>query len=91
MLIFGKKMNFRPLVVSILYFVIFSLVLYGIMGSWSLLVGLFMFLIIGGLYYPNVVNIEFNYCEITPQQIRFYDLSSWWKKVLLILGSRKKR
>lgn len=96
MLTFGKKISFRPLLISLIFFFLFGFLFWGVISSlfgdkfiflgW--LIGAAMFLLVAGLYYPNVIKYEFNYFEITDKQINYYDLSSWWKRFKLVLFGR---
>ena len=40
---FGKKISFRPLVISLIWFLVIGGVFFDLLGSWSWLVGLIIF------------------------------------------------
>lgn len=89
MFTFGKKLSFRPLLISLLLTLTIGTICAEIFGSWGWLGGAIVFAIMIGLHYPNVLELEFNYFEITDQQIKYYDFSSWWRRVLMIFSGPK--
>lgn len=84
MFTFGKKLSFRPLIISLLYFFVFGLIAGGFLGLGGWLAGLIAMLLVAGVHYPGVLEVEFNYFEVTDSQIKYYDFSSWWKRFLMI-------
>lgn len=91
MITFGKKMNFRPLLISLAFFLFASLVAWSVLSldnfqnenlAWA--IGFIFFALIAFGYYPNVLPIEFNYCEISDQKIRFYDYGNYWNRIKMI-------
>lgn len=101
MLTFGKKLNFRPLLIALFCCLFFGYLsnLILLMTSeelgwnfrtviWSALVGILVFLFITLIYYPNVLQDEFNYFTISDQEIIFYDYGDRYQKFkLLFLGN----
>ena len=81
---FGKKISFRPLLISLIYFLVVSGICSSL-GYISLLFGLVIFLWVVGAYYANAIELEFNYIEFTNSEIKYYDFSRWYKRVLLVL------
>lgn len=96
MVSFGKKMNFRPLLVSIVYFLFAKMVSTSVLVvtspklvGWSWAFGFIFFALVAFVYYPNVLNVEFNYFEVTDQKIRYYDYGSRWNRIKMIfLGTK---
>lgn len=86
MITFGKKMSFRPLILSLISLLVVGSVIAGLFGTWGWLAGIMIFVVLIGVHYPGVFELEYNYFEITDHQIRYYDLSSWWKKFLMIFS-----
>lgn len=91
MITFGKKMNFRPLLISLAYFLFASLVAWDVLSivnshneNWAWAIGFLFFAFVAFGYYPNVIAIEFDYCEISAQKIRFYDYGSYWNRIKMI-------
>lgn len=91
MMTFGKKMNFRPLSISLAYFLFASLVAWDVLSldnshneNWAWVIGFVFFALVAFGYYPNVLAIEFNYCEISAKKIRFYDYGSYWNRIKMI-------
>lgn len=91
MITFGKKMNFRPLVISLAYFLLASLIAWDVLAivnsqnkNWAWVIGFIFFALIAFGYYPNVLPIEFNYCEISAKKIRYYDHGSYWNRIKMI-------
>lgn len=91
MMTFGKKMNFRPLLISLAYFLFASLVAWDVLSldnshneNWAWVIGFVFFALVAFGYYPNVLAIEFNYCEISAKKIRFYDYGSYWNRIKMI-------
>lgn len=90
-MIFGKKMNFRPLLISLAYFLLASLIAWDVLSldnshneNWAWVIGFVFFVLVAFGYYPNVLAIEFNYCEISDQKIRYYDHGSYWNRIKMI-------
>lgn len=61
MITFGKKMNFRPLVISLAYFLLASLIAWDVLAivnsqnkNWAWVIGLIFFALVAFGYYPNV-------------------------------------
>lgn len=88
---FGKKMNFRPLLISLAYFLLASLIAWDVLSldnshneNWAWVIGFVFFALVAFGYYPNVLAIEFNYCEISDQKIRYYDHGSYWNRIKMI-------
>ena len=82
---FGKKISFRPLVISLIWFLVIGGVFFDLLAGWSWLVGLIIFLWISGIHYTGAIELEFNYIEITNCQIKFYDFGHWYKRFFLVL------
>lgn len=88
---FGKKMNFRPLLISLAYFLLASLIAWDVLSldnshneNWAWVIGFVFFVLVAFGYYPNVLAIEFNYCEISDQKIRYYDHGNYWNRIKMI-------
>jgi len=86
MITFGKKMSFRPLILSLISLFAVGSIIAGLFGTWGWLAGIMVFVVLVVVHYPGVLELEYNYFEITDHQIRYYDLSSWWKKFLMIFS-----
>lgn len=88
MLKFGKRVTYRPLLISLLisllpglgFYYVFSSVLIGLM------VGLGIFLIIFVGYYWQILPTMFNYWEIDATEIRYSNMESKSKRFLILIA-----
>lgn len=94
MLIFGKKLNFRPLLIGLLFCLgigCLAAIMLQLMNIhpiiWAVLAGIIIFLLITLVYYPTVLQDEFNYFTISKQEITYYNYGNRFNKFkLLLLG-----
>ncbi|MCT6812101.1 MAG: hypothetical protein M3029_03020 [Lactobacillus helsingborgensis] len=91
MFTFGKKMNFWPLSLSLGLSVFIGLafcLLFNFVAPnlilWSLLPAVLFFILMVAVYYPLILQYGYNYCEISQDQIKYYDFSNYWQKVMMV-------
>lgn len=84
MFTFGKKISFRPLIIALIFLLVVGSPIAGAFGMWGWAAGIGVFIVVVCVYYPGVLELEFNYLEITDHEIKYYDFRSWWKRVLMV-------
>lgn len=84
MFTFGKKISFRPLIIALIFLLVVGSPIAGAFGMWGWAAGIGVFIVVVCVYYPGVLELEFNYIEITDHEIKYYDFRSWWKRVLMV-------
>ena len=96
MITFGRKINFIPLSISI----IFSLIIFFILDMTLTLAsplftpcatagGIIVFLLMTLAYYPTQLPYLCDYYEIDKDHIRFYNFNNYWQKVTFVFMGTK--
>jgi len=85
MLEFGKKINYRPLIVSLLIgaFVFALTQIISFIGSLIFGIGLFFLVFLG--YYWNIMPMTFSYWKFDGKTIEYSDMSSAGNRLLMLL------
>ncbi|WP_125760472.1 hypothetical protein [Companilactobacillus hulinensis] len=78
---FGKKVSTRPIVLGLLYGIFIGSVFGGFSIILGLVAGITAFIIVAIIYYGINLPFLFNAWSIDDQEIDYYDMSSFWKRI----------
>ncbi|QCX24666.1 hypothetical protein [Companilactobacillus futsaii] len=77
MITFGKKLSYRPLLVSLFAGLVAGFTIFIIFNNWiSCLIGLGIFIVFFFIYYLNSVTVLFQYWEADQNDLRYSDLTN---------------
>ena len=86
MITFGKKLSYRPLLVSLFAGLVAGFVTGSIFNSWiGYLIGLGLFIVFFFIYYLNSITVLFQYWEADQTGLRYSDLTNLKRRIFLML------
>lgn len=86
MLTFGKKVNYRPWILSIAFGVLVGTIVSGLSWQISVLAGVIVFLISFFLYYYMAAAVFlYDYWEVDKDYIRYNDITNFKRRLYLLL------